>query len=221
MPSPVLSPTSDSRGQPPRALTPRRRWLIAIGGALLGGIIGPSGFLLQMRLNTYRATGSDLVSFPGPPEQWGRNLQMIGSTNGGLVFAICGFVATLALMPFLVRWLERRTHLAPRAYYGGAALGGILFGTVATFLVAWMLALAALIAGTVSSPGDSTLATNAVALLGGVFVFGPLLGITMPFFFVLPIVGVGVPFGVLHAAIVRRIVRANGAPTTGEGALLE
>ena len=210
MPSPVSFPPSAFTEPPRRALPPHRRWTIVLGGALLGAIIGPSGFLLQMRLNTYRATGSDLVSFPGSPERWGKSLQMITGTNGGLVFAVCGFIATLALMPFLVRWLEARTNRPARSYYTGAALGGILFGAVATFLVAWMLSLAALIAGTISS-ANATVAENAVALLGGVFVFGPLVGITMPFFFVLPIVGIGAPFGMLNAAIVRRLARASAS----------
>lgn len=209
MPSPVSSPPSTSSEPSTRALTPRRRWIIAVGGAMLGAIIGPGGFLLQMRLNTYRATGSDLVSFPGSPERWGKNLQMITSTNGGLVFAACGFVATLALMPFLVRWLEGRASRPARSYYAGAALGGILFGAVATFLVAWMLSLAALTAGTMSSSTSATVGEHAAALLGGLFIFGPLVGITMPFFFVLPIVGIGIPFGVLHAAIIRRLAQTG------------
>jgi hypothetical protein len=210
MPSPVSFPPSAFSEPPRRTLTPRRRWSIALGGALLGAIIGPSGFLLQMRLNTYRATGADLVSFPGSPERWGKNLQMIASTNGGLVFAICGFVATLALMPFLLGWLSGRANRPARSYYTGAALGGILFGAVATFLVAWMLSLAALIAGTISS-ANATFGENAAALLGGVFIFGPLVGMTMPFFFVLPIVGIGAPFGMLNAAIVRRLAHASAS----------
>ena len=210
MPSTAIFPTSEFTEPPSRTLTPRRRWSIVLGGALLGAIIGPSGFLLQMRLNTWRATGADLVSFPGSPGRWGKSLQMITSTNGGLVFAVCGFVATLALMPFLVRWLSGRANRPARSYYTGAALAGILFGAVATFLVAWMLSLAALIAGTMSS-ANATFGENAAALLGGVFIFGPLVGITMPFFFVLPIVGVGAPFGLFHATIVRRLAHASAS----------
>ena len=88
-----------------------------------------------------------------------------------------------------------------------------MLGTVATFLVAWMLALTALVAGVWSSPADATAATNAAALLAGALVFGPLVGLVAPFFFVLPIVGVGVPFGLLHGAAVRRLARSPGPAT--------
>jgi hypothetical protein len=212
MPSLHSYPNPDSSERPRCVLTPRQRWTIVAVGGLLGAIIGPSGFLLQMRLNTWRATGTDLVSFPGPPERWGRNLQGIVSTNGGLVFAVCGFVATLALMPLLVRWLERRASQPARSYFVGAAFSGVLFGAVATFLVAWMLSLAALVAGTMSSTADATLGQHLAALFGGLFIFGPLVGITMPFFFVLPIVGVGAPFGVLHATLVRRLATPVPSP---------
>ena len=202
--------TSES---PPRPLTPGRRYAIVLAGALLGAIIGPSGFLLQMRWNTYQRTGEDLVAFPGPLERWADRLESIGSFGAGQLFLLCAFLATLALMPFLVRWLESRIALSRAAYYRSAATGGVVFGVAATFLVAWMLAFSALIIGTVTGPSVANAATTAAGLLGGLFVFGPLVGLMAPFFFILAIVGIGIPFGLLHGAAVRRLASRNAVAT--------
>ncbi len=177
-----------------------------LAGALVGALIGPSGFLLQMRLNTYRATGRDLVTFPGPPSRWARNLEGLVSTAGMRVFLLCAFLATLALMPLLIRWLESRVHRSRRSYYTAAAIGGVFFGIGATFFVAWGLSVAALIAGVSTGTGGDT-ATGVAALAGGALVFGPLVGLFAPFFFILPIAGFGVPFGLGWGAVIRRLTR--------------
>jgi hypothetical protein len=187
-------------------LTPRRRWQVVLAGALVGALIGPSGFLLQMRLNTYRATGRDLVTFPGPPSRWARNLEGLVSTAGMRVFLLCAFLATLALMPLLIRWLESQVHRSRRSYYTAAAIGGVFFGIGATFFVAWGLSVAALIAGVSTGTGGDT-ATGVAALAGGALVFGPLVGLFAPFFFILPIAGFGVPFGLGWGAVIRRLTR--------------
>jgi hypothetical protein len=54
-----------------------------------------------------------------------------------------------------------------------------------------------------TGPSDTTLATSIVGLLGGMFVFGPLVGLFAPFFFLVPIVGIGVAFGLTFGVLVR------------------
>ncbi len=210
MPSP--SSTSPIDDLPPRVdgvLTPRRRWQLALAGAIVGALIGPSGFLLQMRLSTYRATGKDLVTFPGGPSRWARNLEGLVSTAGMRVFLLCAFIATLALMPLLLRWLESRIDRSRGSYYTAAAIGGVFFGIAATFFVAWGLAVAALVTGVATGVGGpSDPGTTALGLVGGALVFGPLVGLAAPFFFILPIAGFGVPFGLGWGALVRRLMRA-------------
>ena len=207
MPSPESHSLDDELPSPADAvLTPRRRWQVVLAGALFGALIGPSGFLLQMRLSTYRATGKDLVIYPGPPSRWAKNLEGLVSTAGMRVFLLCAFLATLALMPLLVRWLESRVHRPRGSYYTAAAIGGVFFGIGATFFVAWGLSVAALIAGVATGAGGDT-ATGMAALAGGALVFGPLVGLFAPFFFILPIAGFGVPFGLGWGAVIRRLTR--------------
>jgi hypothetical protein len=194
-------------------LTPRQRWALAIAGAILGALIGPTGFLLQLRLATYRSTGSDLMTFPGPPARWARHLDMLGSMAGMQVFLACAFGATLALTPFLIRWLERRIHWRAASYYSSAAFAGITLGILATVLVAWGLAVAALYIGASTGAVDASGGASFLGMLGGVLVFGPLVGLFAPFFFILPIVGAGVPFGLLYGLVIRRV--GGGERTSG------
>ena len=211
MPSPVSDPLDDVPAPADGPLTPRRRWQLALAGAIVGGLIGPTGFLLQMRLSTYRSTGKDLVSFPGPPSRWAKNLDFLVGTAGARVFLIFAFIATLALMPLLIRWLESRIDATRGSYYTGAAVGGVFFGMAATFLVGWGLAVAALAAGIATGAGGSAdTGTTLVGMAGGIFVFGPLVGLFAPFFFVLPIAGFGVPFGIGSGMAVRRLGRPAG-----------
>ena len=194
--------TPDSRG-----VTPRQRWWLVLAGGILGAVIGPTGMLLQMRLSTYRATGKDLVPFPGSLSRWAGHLEALGSTGVGRTFAICGFVATLALTPRLIDWLESRLDRPSGSYYSSAAFGGVLLGTVATFLVGWMLAVVALLVGLATGTGNVGAGMTIASALGGLFVFGPLVGLFAPFFFVLPIVVMGVIFGVGYGVAVRRLAR--------------
>ena len=186
-------------------LTPRQRTTLAVLGAVLGAVIGPTGFLLQLRLSTYRATGSDLMAFPGPPATWARQLDVLGSMAGIQVFLVVAFGATLALTPFFIRFLERRVHRPAASYYFGAGFGGIVLGTVATVLVGWGLAVAALYIGASTGAVDASGGATVLGMLGGVLVFGPLVGLFAPFFFILPIVGAGVPFGLLYGVLIRQI----------------
>jgi hypothetical protein len=208
MTSPAASFPDDALAHPP-VLRPHHRRTLTLVGGVLGALIGPTGFLLQMRLNTYRATGEDLVAFPGSPGHWADRLDGIISLGGGQAFVVCGFFATLALVPFLIRWLETRAHRTSGAYYVSAAIGGVALGTVATVLVAWALFVLALIIGSFDSPTGTGGPMTVFALLGGVFIFGPLTGLIAPFFFILPIVGAGIPFGVIHGFAVRRLVRRS------------
>src|SRR5687767_8464471 len=177
----------DEMPQPHRGgLTPRQRWWLVVAGGILGAIIGPSGFLLQMRLSTWRATGEDLVRFPGSPARWAESIAAIGTVGALQLFIVFGFVATVAITPRLVAWIEARLDRAPGAYYTSAAVGGVALGVVATVLVAWMLAVAALVAGLMTGPSETGFVTGAVTLMGGMFVFGPLVGLFTPFFFALP-----------------------------------
>ena len=205
MTSHAASIADDSIARRPGLLPHHRRVLVLLGG-LLGALIGPAGFLLQMRLNTYRATGEDLVAFPGSPGRWADRLEGIMSLGSGRAFLVCGFIATLALVPFLIRWLEERVQRSIGSYYTSAAIGGVALGTVATVLVAWALFVLALVIG---SLGDTDGPMTFLALLGGVFIFGPLTGLMAPFFFILPIVGAGIPFGLLHGVAVRKLARRS------------
>jgi hypothetical protein len=208
MPTPDLSP--EISGHDTKALTPRQRWTLALAGAFLGAVIGPTGFLLQMRLATYQSTGSDLMVFPGPPARWAKNLHLLASLAGMQVFLVCAFGATLLLTPSLIRWLEGRVGRSRTSYYTGAAAGGVVLGVVATFLVAWALALTALVVGASTGASDASGGATALGMLGGVLVFGPLVGLFAPFFFIVPIVGAGVPFGLLYGVAVRRAGRGSG-----------
>jgi hypothetical protein len=191
------------------ALTTRQRRGLAVIGAIAGALIGPMGFMLQVRLSAARTLGSDALSFPGSPARWARNLGALGSLGGVQVFAVCAFVATLALMPVLIRWLESRLAGDRRAYYVGAAMSGVVLGIVATMLTAWMLAMAALITGFATGSPAASVPTTVVGLIGGMFIFGPLVGLITPFFFILPIVGVGIPFGLVSGAAVRFLARSH------------
>ena len=199
-------------------LTPRQRWWLTLAGGIVGAIIGPSGFLLQMRLSTWRATGEDLVRFPGSPARWAESLAAIGRVGALQLFIACGFVATVAVTPRLIAWIEARLDRGTRSYYTSAAVGGVALGVVATFLVAWMLAVAALVVGTVTGPSDTGAGMSILTLLAGVFVFGPLVGLFTPFFFLLPIVALGIPVGLGYGFIIRRLVRPGRSLRATEAA---
>ena len=211
-------PTDDVRQPDAGPLTPRQRWGLSLAGGILGAIIGPSGFLLQMRLSTWRATGEDLVRFPGSPARWADAIAAIGKVGALQLFILFGFVATAAIMPRLVAWIEARVDRPARAYYTSAAAGGVVLGFVATFFVAWMLAVAALVVGLATGSPAPGLGTGALALFGGALVFGPLVGLFTPFFFVLPIVGIGIPLGLGYGVIVRRLARPRRSVPSQEPA---
>ena len=120
----------------------------------------------------------------------------------------------MAITPRLVAWIEARIDRPARAYYTSAAASGVALGFVATFFVAWMLAVAALVVGLVTGSPAPGPGAAALALFGGALVFGPLVGLFTPFFFVLPIVGIGIPLGLGYGVVIRRLARPRRSVPT-------
>jgi MFS family permease len=194
---------------PEYPLTARARWGLVLGGAVLGAVIGPAGFLL-------RTFGTDSSTFPGPVSGWRQIATKFTGTAGGFVFVAVAFIATLLLMPALVSWLVRQLHRTNTAFYLRAALAGILFGASATALTAALLMVAAVAAGYLSptAPSESQGLAGAATLGIGTMVFAPLLGLaTVPFFMPF-ILAFGIPFGLLFGAVLRHLSRTTGARGT-------
>ena len=118
------------------------------------------------------------------------------------------FVATLALMPGLISWLERRAGGGAAGFHGKAAVAGVVFGVGATVLTAMEIFIVALLVGLVN-PGTAAPEAGIVATIGGLIagitVFAPIVGAVMPFFFLSYIVLFGVPFGLLFGVLVRAL----------------
>jgi hypothetical protein len=176
------------------SLTTNTRRTLVVGGALIGALIGPLGFVLR----------TDLIS-EATPTAAGRFLRAFATTGGGLVFVAVAFVATLVLMPALIGWLARQAHRTAAPFYFRAALAGIVFGVAATVLTTAGLMVAALVAGALSptAPPESRGASGVAALGIGALMFAPLMGMFAVPFFVTSIVAFGVPFGLLFGALVR------------------
>ena len=194
-----------------RRLTPRSRWeLVALGG-LLGAVIGPTGFWLRgieatMRLR--ERTGS--VS--GPPLRWSAAFRWIGTGPSQLGFVILAFIATAALMPVLLRWLEERAGRSAGAYYSQAAIAGTALGTGATVLTAMGIFLTLLVIGVANPEYTGTTAPAGASIVGmvvGATVFAPIIGVSTPFLYLQWILLFGVPFGLLFGVLVRRMGRTH------------
>jgi hypothetical protein len=191
-------------------LDKRHRSRLVISGALLGALIGPLGLWLDLRPKL----GPDVRSrFGSASEVIGRWANAVWSLEAGWVgLLVLGvpFLATLILMPWFLRWLEARGDGNRAPFYFQAALAGLAFGAGATALIAWGLMIAALIAGSVTGAGNLTPAQSTAALVGGSLIFAPLMGLAAPFLFIPSIVGLGIPFGLLFGALVRRFARDGG-----------
>ena len=185
------------------------RWKLALAGAVVGGFIGPVAFLLRERLAFYSLYGRDGFPFPGPADEWMRNLGALAKVDALRTFAIIAFIATLLLMPIFLRWLERRADRPATRFYLVASLGGIVFGIFATILTAWGIFVALMFGAQASgAAGPKPVA----ALMFGAATFGPLIGMAVALVFITEIVVAGIPFGALFGAAVRAQVRRAERP---------
>ena len=189
-----------------RTLAPRERWLLVLLGGVLGAVIGPAGFWLRGIDATERlrertgSTGSTRVS------HWDAAFAAIGTSSVQLGFMLIAGIATAALTPTLVRWLERRAHHETRAFYPRAAVAGLGFGVAATMVTAMGIFIVMLAIGTASAD-PSTSVEDAGGLVLGAGTFAPLVAIVAPFFFLKWIALFGVPFGLLFGRLVRWLLR--------------
>lgn len=179
-----------------------------LGGAL-GAVIGPVGFWLRGLEATERLrerSGSTLK----PPLPWTSAFNAIGTDRTQVAFMLLAFVATLALMPALLRWLEARAGQSGGGFYGRAAVTGVAFGAAATILTTIGIFVSMIILGTVN-PEYAGTSGGPEATLGqvaaGTAVFAPIAGVTAVFLFLKWIVLFGVPFGLLFGVLVRRLAR--------------
>ena len=188
----------------PRVLDRRNRSKLIVFGALLGAFIGPLGLWLDLRPRLGSETREKFGSVSDVISRWAQTVWALDGGFAGLLVLGVPFLATLILMPRFLRWLETRTDRKPGPFYLQSAIGGVVFGAVATTLIAWGLMMAALIAGSLTGAGNLTAEESSAALLGGSLIFAPLIGLFAPFFFLPSIVGLGIPFGLLFGALVRR-----------------
>ena len=192
-------------------LSPRARWMLVLIGAFLGALIGPTGFWLRGLEATERLrerTGSA----PGPPLPWSAPFTSIAASAPQVAFMAIAFLATGALMPPFIRWLDRYADRRARGFYPRAAVGGILLGFGATILTAMGIFLALLVVG-IANPdyAGTTGSANAPAgaMAAGAVVFAPIVGLTVPFLFLKWIMLFGAPFGLLFGMAIRRLDRTR------------
>ena len=193
-------------------LSRRARWLLALLGGALGAVIGPTGFWLRgieaterLRARSGRAAELGVVDINALAAG-------VGSHPIQLVFMLLAFGATLVVMPFLIRWLERRVDEPVSRYYPGSVVSGIVSGTAATVLTATWIFLTILVVGFVNPQYAATVqepmtGATVAGLLAGAAVFAPAVGLVTPFLYVKWIVLFGVPFGLLFGLLVRRLAR--------------
>lgn len=189
-----------------RTLAPRERWLLVLLGGVLGAVIGPAGFWLRGIDATERlrertgSTGSTRVS------HWDAAFAAIGTSSVQLGFMLIAGIATAALMPTLVRWLERRAHQERRAFYPRAVAAGLVFGVAATMATTIGIFIVLLVIGSVG--GDSSTSVgDAGKLVVGAGMFGPIVAMVAPFLFLKWITLFGFPFGLLFGGLVRWLAR--------------
>ena len=192
-------------------MTRSARWKLAFIGAVVGGLIGPIGFLLRERRAFYSLYGRDGFPFPGPASDWMKNFGAIAKIDALRTFAIIAFVATLLLMPVFLRWLERRADRPASRFYLSASIGGIFFGVFATVLTAWGIFVALMFAADASGAAGPKPVS---ALMFGAAAFGPIIGLTAAVMFILEIFVAGIPFGAAFGAAVRAQLRQAEPPTS-------
>ena len=179
-------------------------------GGLAGACIGPIGFWLRGLAATerlYERSGSGL---PRPPVAWTSALDALGTTGTRLAFMLVAFLGTVVLMPLLLRWLEMQLGRSGGSFYTRAAAAGIVLGIGATMLTALGIFVTLLLVVSMTPPRgapETDNGTTLMSLIAGAMVFGPLVAVVMPFFFMPYIVLLGVPFGVVFGALVRWLAR--------------
>jgi len=190
----------------------RHRTRLIVFGALLGALIGPLGLWLDLRPKLGPEVRSRFGSVSEMMGRWANGVWSLDAGWVGLLVLVVPFLATLILMPRFLRWLEARGSRNRAPFYFQAALGGVVFGAIATALIAWGLMIAAVIAGSLTNAGSLTPAESPAGLVGGSLIFATLIGFAAPFLVFPSIVGLGIPFGILSGALVRRFARDAGDP---------
>ena len=193
------------------ALDRRHRLRLIVAGAILGALIGPLGLWLDVRPKVSPQTRQEYGTVSEVVGRWATGVWSLEGGWTGLIILAVPFAATLVLMPKFIRWLETRLDRDTGVFYLQASLGGVVLGAVATSLIAWGLLIAAVIAGTTGSTANLEAGEAGAAVVGGTLVFGPLMGLFAPLFFIPSIVGLGIPFGLLFGALVRRLARDESA----------
>jgi len=185
----------------------RSRSRLIISGAVLGALIGPLGLWLDVRSQVRAGSRDRFGSVWEVVARWATSVWSGEGGWAGLFVLVVPFLATLVLMPRFVRWLETRLNRDRGRFYMQAGLAGIAFGAAVTALIALVLMIAAVIAGAFST---ANLKVDGGVVAGGILIFGPIMGLFAPFLFIPSIVALGIPFGLLYGALVRRLARDGG-----------
>ena len=192
-----------------RRLGSRERWGLSLLGGALGAVIGPVGFWLRGLEATERLRERS-GSTSGQSLPWTSAFGTIGTSLTQVAFMLLAFIATAALMPVLIGWLERRLDRPAGAFYARAAAAGIALGTGATILTTMGIFVTLLVVGAVHpdyATNQEGVGVTVGGLAAGTAVFAPIAGMVAPFLFLKWIVLFGVPFGLLFGLLVRRLAR--------------
>jgi hypothetical protein len=187
-------------------LSPKQRRTISIAGALAGAFIGPIGFWAHAAVLVNRRAGKGWLP-PPPSGGWTNFLERMTTTWVGLAALGLAFVATLVLMPILVKSLERRVPEPRFLYYRRAASAGVALGLGATAIITFVLFWAALLWGYFDPDPGTTAEGGLAALLFGGVVFGSTTAVIMPLLFIPYILLFGIPLGIVLGYWIRRLLQ--------------
>jgi hypothetical protein len=193
-------------------LSPEQRRTISFAGGLAGAFIGPIGFWLHAAVLVNRRAGKGWLP-PPPSGGWTNFLERMTTSWGGLAALGLAFIATLVLMPILVKSLERRVTEPRFLYYRRAASAGVALGLGATAIITFILFWAALLWGYFNPDPGQTAEGGLGALLFGGMVFGSITAVFVPLLFIPYILLFGIPLGLVLGYWIRRLLQ-QGFPVS-------
>lgn len=185
-------------------LSPNHRRSIIGAGAVAGVFIAPMGFWLHAALLIALRSDSGRLP-PGPHGGWIGVFQRMVTSWFGLLALGLAFVATLVLMPLLVKSLEQRVKEPATKYYRRAASAGVAVGLGATAIITFVVFWAALLSGYFDAEaGTRADGTLTELLLGGMLFGGIAAGVT-PLLFIPSVLVFGIPLGLALGYAIRKL----------------